>query len=114
MMLPIALTIGLNMSLSQKVGLVAVLCLGCIIAVFAVLRATFNGSDQRTPELSWLTIWTSIESSVAVIVICLASFKVLLSRPKHSPPRQGYYEFDTIGGSKAKAGVAMENRMPSQ
>jgi hypothetical protein len=31
------------------------------------------------PEISWLALWSAIESSIAVIVACLASFKVLLS-----------------------------------
>jgi len=111
MMLPISLTIGLNMSPPQKVGLIVVLCLGCIIAVFAIIRAIFNGSDQRTPELSWLTLWTSIESSVAVIVVCLASFKVLLSKPKRNAPRAEYYEFDTIGGSsRGKSQLLIDNK----
>ncbi|KAI1078614.1 hypothetical protein F5B20DRAFT_591437 [Whalleya microplaca] len=86
MILPISLTIGLKMSIYQKLGLIGVLCLGCIIAIFALIRAVVNGSDKRMPELSWFSLWTIIESSIAVIVVCLASFKLLFNRKKASNP----------------------------
>lgn len=67
------------MSTSQKIGLCGVLGLGAIIVVFSVIRIIVTNTTGRQPEVSWLALWSSIESSVAVIVACLASFKVLLS-----------------------------------
>lgn len=49
MMLPILLTIGLNMSLPQKVGLIAILCLGAIIAVFAIIQAILSKLHSMAP-----------------------------------------------------------------
>jgi hypothetical protein len=67
------------MSLQQKLGLIAVLSLGVIIIVFSVIRIIVTNTVGAQPEISWLALWSAIESSIAVIVACLASFKVLLS-----------------------------------
>lgn len=84
MAIPLWLVIGLKMSTSQKVGLCGVLGLGAIIIVFSVIRIIVTNTTGRQPEISWLALWSSIESSVAVIVACLASFKVLLSARRGS------------------------------
>lgn len=77
--LPIYLTFNLKMTWAQKVSLAAVLCLGVIITIFSVIRIILTNSTGRQPEISWLALWSSIESSIAVMVACLASFKVLLT-----------------------------------
>jgi hypothetical protein len=41
-----------------------------------------TNTDKVHPEISWLALWSSIEASVAVIVACLASFKVLLKQAR--------------------------------
>ncbi|KAK8093854.1 hypothetical protein PG997_000539 [Apiospora hydei] len=64
--LPVYLTVGLQMSAGQKVGLVAVLSLGGIITVFALVRVVVTGDDAtRLAEISWLALWSAVESSVA-------------------------------------------------
>jgi len=82
MAIPLWLVIGLKMSASQKIGLCGILGLGAIIIVFSVIRIIVTNTTGRQPEISWLALWSAIESSVAVIVACLASFKVLLSARK--------------------------------
>ncbi|KAI0010050.1 hypothetical protein F4779DRAFT_639715 [Xylariaceae sp. FL0662B] len=84
------------MSVPQKVGLVGVLCLGCIVAIFALIRAVVNGSDKRMPELSWFALWTMIESSIAVMVVCLASFKLIFNRQKSPNP------YSDINGGRSR------------
>ncbi len=90
MAIPMWLVFGLKMSLSQKLGLCAVLGLGVIIIVFSVVRIIVTNTIGRQPEITWLALWSSIESSVAVIVACLASFKVLFSANRGSSYPGGY------------------------
>lgn len=70
------------MTWAQKLSLAAVLCLGVIITIFSVIRIILTNSTGRQPEISWLALWSSIESSIAVMVACLASFKVLLANKR--------------------------------
>ena len=100
MAIPIWLVFGLKMSLSQKLGLSGVLGLGVIIIIFSVIRIIVTNTAGRQPEISWLALWSSIESSVAVIVACLASFKVLLNSRKGSGYPGGYGA--TRGGHHAQ------------
>ncbi|KAK8039717.1 hypothetical protein PG993_008128 [Apiospora rasikravindrae] len=88
--LPVYLTVGLQMSPGQKAGLVAVLSLGGIVAVFAVVRVVVTGDATRLAEISWLALWSAVESSVAVVVACLASFKVLFTQKKKRKGTQYY------------------------
>ena len=67
------------MSWAQKLSLAAVLCLGVIITVFCVIRIIVTNTTGRQPEISWIALWSSIESSIADMVACLASFKVFLT-----------------------------------
>lgn len=59
-------------------GLFLALCLGVVIIIFSVVRIIVTNTDGVHPEVSWLALWSVIESSVAVIVACLTSFKALL------------------------------------
>ncbi|KAK7948897.1 uncharacterized protein PG986_009783 [Apiospora aurea] len=99
--LPVYLTVGLQMSAGQKVGLVAVLSLGGIIAVFAVVHVVVTSDATRLAEISWLALWSAIESSVAVVVACLASFKVLFThkQDKSSKGTPYYYGTTTTTGT---------------
>ncbi|KAK9785644.1 putative Integral membrane protein [Seiridium cardinale] len=97
--LPIYLTIGLKMSAAQKFGLVGVLSLGIIVTVFSVIRIIVTNTVARQPEISWLALWSSIESSIAVMVACLSSFKVLLTHKKKSS-RSPYYGSEGYSNSR--------------
>ncbi|KAK8064667.1 hypothetical protein PG994_007305 [Apiospora phragmitis] len=59
--------------------------LGCIVILFAIIRDNLNASDENIPELTWVTVWTSIESSVAVMAMPLTGFILLLTRQKQNP-----------------------------
>lgn len=108
MALPLWLILGLKMSLQQKIGLVAVLSLGVIIIIFSVIRIIVTNTVGQQPEISWLALWSSIESSIAVIVACLASFKVLLSSKKSSSygPSGGQYpgQYGNMSNSRKAGG----------
>lgn len=96
-----------RISLKQKIGLYSVLCLGVVIIVFSIVRIIVTNAEGIQPEVSWLALWSSIESSVAVIVACLASFKALLtqrSRAKASQNSGGYQKHAQGTDSRSGAG----------
>jgi hypothetical protein len=100
MAIPLYLVFRLQMSISQKIGLCGILGLGATIVVFSVIRVTVTNTTGQQAEISWLALWSSVESCVVIIIACLASFKVLfVSRrgtgryltPQHvNSNRQGY------------------------
>ncbi|KAK3673911.1 hypothetical protein LTR78_006113 [Recurvomyces mirabilis] len=82
--IPLWLTIGLKMSLAQKMGLLGVLCLGVITMIFAAVRVVVTSSEGGVhPEITWLALWSGIETSVAVSVACMTSFRVLFTQLRH-------------------------------
>ena len=76
--IPLYICYQVRISLKQKLGLYSALCLGAVIIVFSVVRIIVTNTDGIHPEVSWLALWSVIESSVAVFVACLTSFKALL------------------------------------
>jgi len=88
--IPITLTWRVQLPLRTRVALIAVFAMGFVIPVIAVVRIlVLDATSSKHPELSWLNLWTLIESTVAVFVCCLAPFKVLFSRGTR-PVRHGY------------------------
>lgn len=81
MALPLAMLKGLQMSTNAKLGLACIFCCGIITIAFDVVRSvetlTHSSSGGST------TLWTNLESAIAVIVSCLPTFKALLG------PRKG-------------------------
>lgn len=85
----------------QKLGLLGVLGLGIFIMGFAIARIIVTNKQGQHPEISWLALWSSIESSVAVIVCRLASFKTLFTAQKQQGSRQTYSQ---QGSKRGKIG----------
>jgi hypothetical protein len=80
-----------KVSKKQKVGLFVVLSLGIFIIGFAVARIIVTDTQGVHPEISWLALWSAVESSVAVFVCCLASFKALFKSQHAGTRSQPYY-----------------------
>lgn len=89
MLLPLRLLWTLRISVRQKLALALLFCLGIIVVVFAFIRlaqvtkATSNSKKDPTtladgPIL--LSLWSTIEASVAVIVSNLPAFRSLLRK----------------------------------
>lgn len=99
------------MNVREKIALGTIFSLGGIIIIFAIIRVCVLNQSRQHPELTWLALWSAIESSVgelrfeacpittlsedrhtdivdkslvAVIVSCLASFKTLFARSGQS------------------------------
>ncbi|KAM5460218.1 hypothetical protein MferCBS49748_007761 [Microsporum ferrugineum] len=90
MFLPIVLIMRSKLPGPQKAGLVILFALGfCIIAI-ATVRIIKSNSYQKQPPLSWLLFWSTMETAVAVITSCLATFKSLFNL-KQRPTHYSYY-----------------------
>lgn len=87
MVLPLRLLWTLRISLKQKLGLALLFCLGSIVIAFAffrlsqVTKATSNAKLDPVTMADGpiiLSLWTTIEASVAVIVANIPAFRSLL------------------------------------
>ena len=110
MILPITLLRKLTVSRAHKLGLLVIFTLGVIIVAFAIIRlvqvtkATSETTRDPTtlangPVL--LSMWSHIESSVAIIVATLPAFRFLINkdRSKTTGSSSRRYSVPTIGGS---------------
>ncbi|KAI9852412.1 MAG: hypothetical protein M1838_000730 [Thelocarpon superellum] len=84
MAVPLAILWDLRVTTGQKLGLAGIFLLAVVVIVFAALRAvestaTFTptsiSSLEKADPIS-LTLWTALESSIAVIVSTLPSFRI--------------------------------------
>jgi hypothetical protein len=83
-------------SLKQKFGLLAVMSLGVFIVGVAIARVIVTDTQGVHPEISWLALWSVVESSVAVLVCCLASFKAM-TKVQHDRSRSRTYHAHAYG-----------------
>ncbi|KAL8733325.1 MAG: hypothetical protein Q9166_002149 [cf. Caloplaca sp. 2 TL-2023] len=70
---------NLQINLKEKLALGAIFSVGLIKITFAVIRVVRIGASARHVNPIWLALWSMIEASVAVVVACLPSFKVLFA-----------------------------------
>jgi hypothetical protein len=75
----------------QKFGLFVVPSLSVFIIGVAAARVIVTDTQGVHPEISWLALWSAVESSVAVIVCCLVSFKALFKGQHASAGSQLYH-----------------------
>ena len=87
MILPLRLLVTLQISLKQKLGLACLFSLGTIVIVFAFIRlskvtkATAESQINPTTEADGpilLSLWSTIEAAVSVIVANIPAFRSLL------------------------------------
>ena len=103
MALPISLAWKVKLPWTSRLALFSVFSMGLLIIVFAVLRIVFTNTHDTRPELTWLAIWSVIESSVAAIVCNLAPFKILFSK------RGNTYGSNSYGKPRVTNEKAMES-----
>ncbi|KAL8930127.1 MAG: hypothetical protein Q9208_000744 [Pyrenodesmia sp. 3 TL-2023] len=106
MALGLRLLSKLQMRRNEKLALGAIFSVGFIKIVFAVVRVVKIGVSATHVNPIWLALWTMIEASVAIVVACLPSFRVLFAhgrrrselrhavtlkvfRKRHSPSHNG-------------------------
>ncbi|KAI9817002.1 MAG: hypothetical protein M1826_001698 [Phylliscum demangeonii] len=106
--LPINLLVRVKINLREKAALTFIFSLGAIIMVFALVRVIKTNSTHNHPDTLWLALWSAIESSIAIIVSCLASFKTLISRSGES--QRYVYPTDACENSPRRRAFAMGTR----
>ncbi|KAI9813756.1 MAG: hypothetical protein M1827_003546 [Pycnora praestabilis] len=115
MALPLRILWALRIDMRQKFALAGIFCLGFIVIIFSIVRA-ITTSMSLTNEWSlkesdpvWLALWSVLESTIAVCVSCLPSFRLLYTDKNKSPSNQSPIDSNnppTIGsGSSKKSGI---------
>ncbi|KAI4254446.1 MAG: hypothetical protein LQ352_003091 [Teloschistes flavicans] len=81
MLIPFTMLRGVQMRWRRKAALGGIFSLVIITMIVAIVRTALVASKKtKQLESSWLYTWSAIETSVAVIVACLGSFRNLFSR----------------------------------
>lgn len=91
--LPISIVARVKVSRRQKLGLFAVMSLGVFIIAVAIARVVVTDTQGLHPEISWLALWSVVESSVAVLVCCLASFKTMFKSQQVGSQSRAYHAY---------------------
>lgn len=98
MLLPIGLIRNLQMPAIRKWSIGALFGLGALCILASTLRVVqvgkTTGSGNKQPSLTWMALWSIIESSIAIIVGCGPGFyrkAVSVSRSRETP----YYNVES-------------------
>jgi hypothetical protein len=74
MLLPIGIIQNLQISLARKIQIGGLFALGIPVIIASIVRViqvgATTGANNTTPSLTWLALWSIIESSVAIMVGC--------------------------------------------
>lgn len=95
MAMPLRLIYNVQVSLKQKIGLVCVFGLGFVMIAFSIIRANQILVPKAFVNLTLLMMWSTLASSISVIVGSLPAFKLFLTN--RSATRRGY---GSSGGSR--------------
>ncbi|CAA9956629.1 hypothetical protein PTMSG1_00237 [Pyrenophora teres f. maculata] len=72
--LPIGLVRNLQIPIKRKIPIVGLFALGTFVIIASIVRViqvgATTGPHNTTPSLTWLALWSIIESSIAIIVGC--------------------------------------------
>lgn len=102
MALPISFVLKSHLPLAQKLGLVVLFALGFCIIGISILRVITLNNEVNHPAASWLLFWGTLESAIAVMTSCFATFKSLFTVCKRSSsyPRHPNYQRTTLKASR--------------
>ncbi|KAI9683897.1 MAG: hypothetical protein M1829_004232 [Trizodia sp. TS-e1964] len=71
----------------KKAALMALFSAGIFIVVISVIRISVTNREEIIHEANWLGLWSIIETAVATIICCLASFRSLfINKISNIPP----------------------------
>ncbi|ATZ53909.1 hypothetical protein BCIN_09g06670 [Botrytis cinerea B05.10] len=97
MIIPISMLWGTQMKMKRKITFGIIFSLALITVIFAIVRTTVVSSLTRMPDTSWLYMWSAIETTIAIVVVCLASIRGLFSKEenvkptKYTPPKSSEF-----------------------
>ncbi|KAI4624471.1 hypothetical protein J4E83_004146 [Alternaria metachromatica] len=97
MFLPIRLIWNLQMEKPKKIGCGLLFASGLVCILFSTIRIVQVGQDgrPRSPDPKWLTMWTIIECSTAIIIGCCPGLASAV--PKSRFRRTDSISYDTQG-----------------
>ncbi|KAI8938476.1 hypothetical protein NX059_004368 [Plenodomus lindquistii] len=94
MLLPIGLIRNLQMPLSRKIQIGALFSLGIVVMISSIIRVIQVGAtterSNSTPSLTWLALWSVIESSIAIMVGCGPGLYQTAKAAHSTPDAQNY------------------------
>lgn len=123
MILPIGLIRNLRIPLSRKIQIGTLFALATLVIIASIIRVVqvnaTTAASNKTPSLTWLALWSIIESSVAIMVGCGPGFyrkakAVYSSTPAHPYNSRGYFkiaesrEAGVDGGIKEGYGIPLK------
>ncbi|KAF2464158.1 uncharacterized protein BDR25DRAFT_272125 [Lindgomyces ingoldianus] len=73
----------IRLRLWTKLALAGIFSLTLFVIAIAIVRIA-NASSSGKLDLSWLVCWQGIELSAALIIVCIASFRILYTSTQHS------------------------------
>ncbi|GAB1314738.1 Rhodopsin domain-containing protein [Madurella fahalii] len=121
-LLPIPMLWKVQMNWKVKSAVAAILSLGVFAAVAAIVKITFLGNYGKHGDFLWdsadLTIWTTVEITVAIIAAsfpCLKPlFKTLLagSSARYGSKYKGYHDRNGDTNRTPKSGVRVAGSKP--
>ncbi|EER29019.1 hypothetical protein CPC735_037250 [Coccidioides posadasii C735 delta SOWgp] len=114
MSLPVAFILTSYLPTPQKIGLIGLFALGFTVIAMSILRIVVNDNKSKHPPPAWLLFWSAMESTVAVMVSCFASFKSLFTlrkRPSAYLNDTSYLQSKSKSGrSEARNSIALRSR----
>lgn len=99
MLLPIGIIRNLQIPLARKIQIGGLFALGIFVIIASIVRViqvgATTGASNTTPSLTWLALWSIIESSVAIMVGCGPGLyrkakAVYSNTPVHAYNSRGY------------------------
>lgn len=82
MVVPLVLLRYIQINKRQKIALAAIFSVGGFIIAFAILRIAMINPATNQADPIWLAFWTVLESTVAIIVCSLPTFRSLIGHKK--------------------------------
>ena len=128
MVLPTGIIWKLQMPLSQKLSIGALFFLSWICIAIAIIRVKELGStltESSAPSTSWLALWGTVESSIAVIIGCCPGL-YRIAKQKYSTHKASYNQYGNnynvnshgyaryVGGDKSAGGHGQSGKRNSQ
>ncbi|KAL1799355.1 hypothetical protein ACET3X_003392 [Alternaria dauci] len=94
MFLPIRLIWNLQMDRPKKIGCGLLFASGLVCILFSTIRIVQVGQDgkPRSPDPKWLTMWTIIECSTAVIIGCCPVLASVVPKRRTRPSNSVSYD----------------------
>ncbi|KAH8801349.1 hypothetical protein F5884DRAFT_512708 [Xylogone sp. PMI_703] len=109
MAIPLLIVTKIRISGAQRLGLIGVFSLAFITIAIAIVRCVQAINNER--ELVFLAVWSTIESSVSVIVGCLPPFKTFLGHRLRSLSNESPAVMQRAWPYNQSGAIALESEM---